>query len=215
MADEKITAHRLAAFSDAVFAVIVTVMVLELSAPDEPEFSALWPLWPTAISYAVSYLFIAIIWINHHYLMRFVGAPTLRLIWINFVHLFLVSLLPLCHCMGCAHPARVIPGRVLCGVVCVHRHRLQRLRARSTDPRGSRAGFRSHPAYRETPVTRCSRELHDRDAGCVRRASTRLRSDMRRPDPSRAARCPCQSAVMLLSGAFASQLPQTISPKSG
>jgi len=74
--------------------VIVTVMVLELSAPDEPEFSALWPLWPTAISYAVSYLFIAIIWINHHYLMRFVGAPTLRLIWINFVHLFLVSLLP-------------------------------------------------------------------------------------------------------------------------
>ena len=51
-------------------------------------------LWPTAISYAVSYLFIAIIWINHHYLMRFVGPPTLRLIWINFAHLFLVSLLP-------------------------------------------------------------------------------------------------------------------------
>src|SRR3989441_4017557 len=94
MYEEKITAHRLAAFSDAVFAVIVTVMVLELSAPDEPEFSALWPLWPTAISYAVSYLFIAIIWINHHYLMRFVGTPTLRLIWINFVHLFMVSLLP-------------------------------------------------------------------------------------------------------------------------
>ena len=38
--------------------------------------------------------FIAIIWINHHYLMRFVGAPTLRLIWINFLHLFMVSLLP-------------------------------------------------------------------------------------------------------------------------
>ena len=66
----------------------------ELKAPDEPAFSALWPLWPTAISYAVSYLFIAIIWINHHYLMRFVGPPTLGLIWINFVHLFMVSLLP-------------------------------------------------------------------------------------------------------------------------
>jgi uncharacterized membrane protein len=77
-----------------VFAVIVTVMVLELKAPEEAAFSALWPLWPTAISYAVSYLFIAIIWINHHYLMRCVGAPTLRLIWINFVHLFMVSLLP-------------------------------------------------------------------------------------------------------------------------
>jgi uncharacterized membrane protein len=94
MRDEEATAHRLAAYSDAVFAVIVTIMVLELRAPEEAAFSALLPLWPIAISYAVSYLFIAIIWINHHHLMRFVGPPTLRLIWINFAHLFLVSLLP-------------------------------------------------------------------------------------------------------------------------
>ena len=94
MADEKSTAERLAAYSDAVFAVIVTVMVLELKAPEEAWFSALWPLWPTAISYALSYIFIAIIWINHHHLMRFVGPPSLGLIWINFVHLFMVSLLP-------------------------------------------------------------------------------------------------------------------------
>ena len=79
MREERITADRLAAFSDAVFAVIVTIMALELKAPDEPAFPALWPLWPTAISYAVSYLFIAIIWINHHYLMRFIGPPTLGL----------------------------------------------------------------------------------------------------------------------------------------
>lgn len=94
MRDEGMTAHRLAAYSDAVFAVIVTIMVLELRAPDVAAFSALWPLWPTAISYAVSYLFIAIIWINHHYLMRLVSPLTLRLIWINFAHLFLVSMLP-------------------------------------------------------------------------------------------------------------------------
>jgi uncharacterized membrane protein len=94
MREEKITADRLAAYSDAVFAVIVTIMVLELKAPDQPGFPALWPLWPTAISYAVSYLFIAIIWINHDYLMRFVGPPTPGLVWINFVHLFMVSLLP-------------------------------------------------------------------------------------------------------------------------
>src|SRR5690349_6529907 len=94
MHEEKITAERLTAFSDGVFAVIVTIMVLELKAPEQPAFSALGPLWPTAISYAVSYLFIAIIWINHHYLMRFVGPPTLGLIWINFVHLFMVSFLP-------------------------------------------------------------------------------------------------------------------------
>src|SRR5919205_1038731 len=94
MGEEKETADRLAAYSDAVFAVIVTIMVLELKAPEEAAFSNLWPLWPTAVSYAASYLFIAIIWMNHHHLWRFVGPPTLGLIWINFIHLFLVSLLP-------------------------------------------------------------------------------------------------------------------------
>jgi uncharacterized membrane protein len=94
MRAERVAADRLAAYSDAVFAVIVTIMVLELEAPDQATFSALLPLWPTAVSYAVSYLFIAIIWINHHHLMRFAGPPTLRLMWLNFVHLFMVSLLP-------------------------------------------------------------------------------------------------------------------------
>jgi uncharacterized membrane protein len=94
MREEKITADRLSAFSDGIFAVALTVMVLELEAPDQSAFSALWSLWPTGISYAMSFLFIAIIWINHHYLMRFVGPPTLRLIWMNFIHLFMVLLLP-------------------------------------------------------------------------------------------------------------------------
>jgi uncharacterized membrane protein len=69
-------------------------MVLELKAPEQPTFAALANLWPTALSYAVSYLFIAIIWINHHHLMRFVREPSSRLIWLNFLHLFLVSLVP-------------------------------------------------------------------------------------------------------------------------
>jgi uncharacterized membrane protein len=94
MAEERIGADRLISFSDAVFAVIVTIMVLEIKAPEEPSLSALLPLWPTALSYAVSYLFIAIIWVNHHHLMRFADAPSPGLIWINFVHLFLVSLVP-------------------------------------------------------------------------------------------------------------------------
>jgi TMEM175 potassium channel family protein len=94
MREERITADRLMSFSDGVFAVIVTIMVLEFKAPNQPSFSALWPLWPTAISYAVSYLFVAIIWINHHHLMRFVGPPTLGLICVNFIHLFMVALLP-------------------------------------------------------------------------------------------------------------------------
>ena len=85
---------RLGAFSDAVIAVIITIMVLELKAPAEANFAALGELWPNAASYAVSYLFIAVIWINHHHLLRFVRQPTARLIWLNFAHLFLVSLVP-------------------------------------------------------------------------------------------------------------------------
>ncbi|WP_413989135.1 TMEM175 family protein [Labrys okinawensis] len=85
---------RLNNFSDAIIAVIITLMVLELKAPSVSSFAALLPLWPEAVSYALSYLFIAIIWINHHHLMRFVMDATPRLIWINFAHLFLVALVP-------------------------------------------------------------------------------------------------------------------------
>lgn len=87
-------ADRLSAYSDAVFAVIVTIMVLQLSAPHSPRLSALIKLRQPAVSYLVSYVFIAIIWINHHYLSRLTQATTLPIIWINFVHLFFVSLLP-------------------------------------------------------------------------------------------------------------------------
>jgi uncharacterized membrane protein len=94
MPENSASADRLGAFSDAVIAVIITVMVLELKAPDGSTLADLVPLWPTAISYVVSYFFIAIIWVNHHHLLNFVRRPTPRLIWLNFVHLFAVSLLP-------------------------------------------------------------------------------------------------------------------------
>ena len=89
------TPERLSAFSDGVFAVLITVLVLELRPPEIPSFSALLSLWPTWFSYAVSYLFIAIVWTNHHHLLRFATEATPRLIWFNFAHLFSVSLLPL------------------------------------------------------------------------------------------------------------------------
>ncbi len=82
-------------FSDGVFAVLITVLVLELRPPEIPTFKALLLLWPTWLSYAVSYLFIAIVWVNHHHLMRYATEATPRLMWFNFAHLFSVSLLPL------------------------------------------------------------------------------------------------------------------------
>ena len=89
------TPERLSAFSDGVFAVLITVLVLELRPPEQPTFQALLALWPTWLSYAVSYLFIAIVWANHHHLMRYATDATPRLMWFNFAHLFSVSLLPL------------------------------------------------------------------------------------------------------------------------
>jgi uncharacterized membrane protein len=91
----KATLERLNAFSDGVFAVLITVLVLELRPPELPTFKALLLLWPTWLSYAVSYLFIAIVWANHHYLLRYASEVTPRLLWFNFAHLFSMSLLPL------------------------------------------------------------------------------------------------------------------------
>ena len=89
------TPERLSAFSDGVFAVLITVLVLELRPPEHPTFEALLLLWPTWLSYAVSYLFIAIVWANHHYLMRYASEVMPSLLWFNFAHLFSMSLLPL------------------------------------------------------------------------------------------------------------------------
>ena len=94
MSQPKATVERLGTFSDGVFAVLITIMVLELKPPEQPTFAALVPLWPTVLSYAVSYLFIAIVWTNHHHLLRFADECTPQLIWINFAHLFMVSLVP-------------------------------------------------------------------------------------------------------------------------
>ena len=92
MAAQRATPERLAAFSDAIFAVIITIMVLDLRPPTQPSLAALLPLWPAALSYAVS-LLIAIIRVNHHHLLRFTESPTPRMIWVNFAHLFMVSLI--------------------------------------------------------------------------------------------------------------------------
>jgi uncharacterized membrane protein len=94
MSNKKTTPERLAAFPDGVFSVIITIMVLDLKPPTEATLKALLPPWSAALSYAVSYLFVSIIWVNHHHLLKFAGEATSQLIWWNFAHLFVVSLVP-------------------------------------------------------------------------------------------------------------------------
>jgi len=64
-----VTPEPLSGFSDGVFAVLITVLVLELRPLERPTFDALLALWPAWPSYAVSYLFIVIVWTNHHYVI--------------------------------------------------------------------------------------------------------------------------------------------------
>jgi uncharacterized membrane protein len=94
MAERSNSPDRVRLFSDAVFAVIITILVLKLKPPDDNTFRARLPLWPTGLSYVVSYLFIAIVWVNHHHLFGYAEVATPRLVWSNFAHLFSVSLIP-------------------------------------------------------------------------------------------------------------------------
>ena len=198
MREEKITADRLAAFSDAVFAVIVTIMVLELRAPDRADILG------SLASVAHGHQLCGELPVHRHYLDKPPLPYAVRRssdagIDMDQLRPSLHGVaLALCDRMDCAHPARVVPCSVLRRAVRVHRHCLQRLRARSIGPRGRHAGVRAYAANGEAPITRCPCEFHDRDAGCVRRAAPRLRSDMRRPDPPLAARCLWQSPMTVL-----------------
>lgn len=91
---QTITKERLAAFSDGVFAVIITIMVLQFRLPDHASFESLLQQWPTAISYVVSYFLIVIMWINHHFLWGFAKQSSAKLVFWNFVHMLCASLVP-------------------------------------------------------------------------------------------------------------------------
>ena len=90
----EMTTGRLEAFSDGVIAVIVTIMVLEMHAPAQPTLAALWKIAPVFISYGLSFLVIAIMWVNHHHMIHVVHRVTARLLWSNLNLLFWMSLVP-------------------------------------------------------------------------------------------------------------------------
>ena len=91
---ETFSKARLEAFSDGVIAVIITIMVLELKEPESAEPWALLQLWPSFATYLVSFVFVAVYWINHHRLLVEVPHCTVRLIWANNALLFSLSLVP-------------------------------------------------------------------------------------------------------------------------
>lgn len=113
------TKGRIEAFSDGVLAIILTIMVLELRPPPGSEFTRLLPLIPTLLSYALSFVFVAIYWNNHHHLFQVVEHVRGTALWANMHLLFWLSLVPFATAwMGANHFAAqpvFIYGVVLTG----------------------------------------------------------------------------------------------------
>jgi uncharacterized membrane protein len=88
--------ERMAAFSDGVIAVIITIMVLEMKVPHGIGLDALWPLAPVFGSYVLSFVYVGIYWNNHHHLLHAVRSIDGRILWANLHLLFWLSLIPFC-----------------------------------------------------------------------------------------------------------------------
>jgi uncharacterized membrane protein len=85
---------RLAAFSDGVIAIIITIMVLELKIPHGADWAALQGVAPSLVSYVLSFVYIAIYWNNHHHLLHTVTRVDGLILWANSHLLFWLSLVP-------------------------------------------------------------------------------------------------------------------------
>ncbi|MEY2438802.1 MAG: potassium channel family protein [Verrucomicrobiota bacterium] len=86
--------NRIEAFSDGVIAILITIMVLELKAPHDPNPASLAKMWPTFFAYVLSFIIIAIYWVNHHHLIHLVTRVDSVVLWANINLLFWISLIP-------------------------------------------------------------------------------------------------------------------------
>jgi uncharacterized membrane protein len=113
---------RLEAFSDGVIAIIVTIMVLELKTPHDATSHGLKEVAPHFLSYILSFVVVAIMWVNHHHVMQKVETVGNRLLWSNNALLFAMSLIPFATAYMGEHYQDSLPVAlfgvvmVLCGV---------------------------------------------------------------------------------------------------
>jgi uncharacterized membrane protein len=86
--------NRLEAFSDGVIAIIITIMVLELKIPHNPTWQSYLDAYPVFISYAISFIFVGLYWSTHHHLFQTVSKVDNKVLWLNMLTLFWLSLIP-------------------------------------------------------------------------------------------------------------------------
>jgi uncharacterized membrane protein len=85
---------RLEAFSDGVLAIIITIMILEIKAPEDDSFKSLQHLIPVFLSYVLSFIYLGIYWSNHHHMLQVVKKVNGSILWSNLFLLFWLSLIP-------------------------------------------------------------------------------------------------------------------------
>lgn len=85
---------RLAAFSDGVIAILITIMVLELRVPHGADLRTLAGVAPSFFTYVISFVYLAIYWNNHHHLLHTLSRVDGLILWANSHLLFWLSLLP-------------------------------------------------------------------------------------------------------------------------
>jgi len=88
------TTGRLEAFTDAVIAIVITILVLELRMPHEPELAALSDVVPVFLTYVLSFVYLGIYWNNHHHMMVLTERVNGKILWANLHLLFWLSLVP-------------------------------------------------------------------------------------------------------------------------
>ena len=85
---------RLEAFSDGVFAILITILVLELKVPHGVDARALAPVLPVFLTYVLSFVYLGIYWNNHHHMLHATGRINGKILWANLHLLFWLSLVP-------------------------------------------------------------------------------------------------------------------------
>lgn len=88
------TKSRLEAFTDGVVAIVLTVLVLNIQIPDAPTLASLVSITNSLFAYIVSFIFVAVIWVNHHRMMQLANRIDYRVIWANIFWLFWLTLCP-------------------------------------------------------------------------------------------------------------------------
>ena len=100
---------RIEAFSDAVLAIIITIMVLELKVPAGANLADLEAVIPTLLSYLISFIYLGIYWNNHHHLFHAVKSVRGPILWANLHLLFWLSLMPFATAWMGQHPMAMAP----------------------------------------------------------------------------------------------------------